>query len=182
MNIIYKTSKENVNWSEVDAVMRRARLADHTTEEVELIFRNSWAVVFVYDDDKLIGVCRALSDGVCQAAIYNVTVLQEYRGFGIGRAMMEQLMEQLKGQNIILYTHPRSVAMYEKFGFRRSKTAMVRYSEDTKSEADLAWREKEGFLLPEKYRFIDEYGRPDMQEHTRPVSDDSTDWMKEKED
>ncbi len=31
------------------------------------------------------------------------------------------------------------------------------------SEESLNWMDKEGFLLPEKYRFVDEYGREDMK-------------------
>jgi len=31
------------------------------------------------------------------------------------------------------------------------------------SEESLKWIDKEGFLLPETYRFVDEYGREDMK-------------------
>ncbi len=158
--ITYKTTKDNINWQEVSDVLRRSGLSDHTPEEQETIFTNSYAVVFVYDKDQIVGVGRALSDGVCQAAVYNIALEEEYQGYGIGRKLIALLLDQVKGQNVILYTHPRTVALYEKMGFRRSKTAMCIFcgSEDTR-----AWMEQEGFLLPEKYRFVDEYGREDMK-------------------
>ena len=158
--ITYKTTKDNINWQEVSDVLRRSGLSDHTTEEQETIFTNSYAVVFVYDKDQIVGVGRALSDGVCQAAVYNIALEEEYQGSGIGRKLIALLLDQVKGQNVILYTHPRTVALYEKMGFRRSKTAMCIFCgpEDTR-----AWMEQEGFLLPEKYRFVDEYGREDMK-------------------
>lgn len=158
--ITYKTTKDNINWQEVSDVLRRSGLSDHTPEEQETIFTNSYAVVFVYDKDQIVGVGRALSDGVCQAAVYNIALEEEYQGSGIGRKLIALLLDQVKGQNVILYTHPRTVALYEKMGFRRSKTAMCIFCgpEDTRT-----WMEQEGFLLPEKYRFVDEYGREDMK-------------------
>lgn len=159
MNITYKIKKENVNWQEVSEVLKRSGLSDHPAWEQEIIFNNSYAVVFVYDEEKIVGVARALSDGVCQAVIYNVALEEEYQGHGIGRSLIEKLLEQLKGQNVILYTHPRTVHLYEKFGFRRSKTAMCMFQG---SEEKLEWMSEQGFLLPKNFRFADEYGRKDM--------------------
>ena len=160
MNISYKTTKENINWEEVAAVLKRSQLSDHAAQEQKLVFENSYAVVFVYDDEKIVGVARALSDGLLQAAIYNVALDEEYQGYGIGREMINRLIAQLKGQNIILYTHPQTVLMYEKFGFRRAKTAMEYFDA---VEEELQWMEDTGFFLPEGYRFCDEYKRVDMQ-------------------
>ncbi|MBP5184819.1 MAG: GNAT family N-acetyltransferase [Lachnospiraceae bacterium] len=160
MDITYKTTKDNVNWEEVRDVLQRVGMTDLSVEEQRLVFERSSNVVFAYDKDKIIGVSRALSDGFYQAVIYNVALDKEYRGHGIGRELIMRLVDQLKGQNIILYTHPRNVSMYEKFGFRRAKTAMVIFD---KSEHDRQWREASGFLMPEGYRFIDEYDREDMK-------------------
>ena len=155
-NITYKFTKEDVNWQEVSDVLRRSGLSDHSQEEQEIIFKNSYAVVFVYDEDKIVGVGRALSDGICQAAVYNIALDEEYQGYGIGRRLITSLLEQLKGQNIILYTHPRTVALYEKMGFRRNKTAMCIFDVGKEKQE---WMEQEGFLLPEKYRFTEEISK-----------------------
>jgi ribosomal protein S18 acetylase RimI-like enzyme len=155
-NITYKLTKEDVNWQEVSDVLRRSGLSGHSPEEQEIIFKNSYAVVFVYDEDKIVGVGRALSDGICQAAIYNIALDEEYQGHGIGRRLITLLLEQLKGQNIILYTHPRTVALYEKMGFRRNKTAMCIFDVGKEKQE---WMEQEGFLLPENYRFTEEVSR-----------------------
>lgn len=159
-DIAYKTTKEDVDWQEVADVLKRSGLSDHTPEEQKTIFTNSYAVVFVQHKERIVGVGRALSDGVCQAAIYNIALDEEFQGNGIGRKLIETLLAQVEGQNIILYTHPRTVSLYEKMGFRRSKTAMCMFGG---SQESIIWKEKEGFLLPEKYRFVDEQGRADMQ-------------------
>lgn len=149
MSISYKTTKENINWQEVAEVIKRAGLSDRPAADQEIIFNNSYAVVFVYDDEKIVGVARALSDGLSQAAIYNVALDPEYHGNGIGRKMLEVLMDQIKGQNIILYTHPQTVEMYEHFGFRRAATAMELFSA---SKEHLDFMENVGFFHPVGYR------------------------------
>ncbi len=159
-DITYKITKEGIHWQEVSDVLRRSGLSDRSAEDQKTIFTNSYAVVFVYDRERIVGVGRALSDGVCQAAVYNIALDEEYQGYGIGRKLIRLLLDQVKGQNVILYTHPRTVALYEKMGFRRSKTAMCLFHG---SEESLNWMDQEGFLLPEKYRFADEYGREDMR-------------------
>lgn len=160
MDITYKITKENINWQEVSEVLERSGLSVYPAKVQKTIFMNSYAVVFVYDGNRIVGVARALSDGVCQAAVYNVALDEEYQGSGIGREMLLRLFEQLKGQNIILYTHPQTVLLYEKLGFRRAKTAMELFYAP---EDHLSWMEEEGFFLPEGYRFCDEYKREDMK-------------------
>ncbi|MBR5659214.1 MAG: GNAT family N-acetyltransferase [Lachnospiraceae bacterium] len=160
MEIRYKTDHVGVDWQEVADVLRRSGLSDHSAKEQEIAFLNSGAVVFVYDGEHIVGVARALTDGMFQAAIYNVALDEEYQGRGIGGEMIRRLLDQLKGQNVILYTHPRTVLMYEKMGFRRAKTALEYFSGPTEH---LQWMENEGFFLPKDHRFEDEIGREDMQ-------------------
>jgi ribosomal protein S18 acetylase RimI-like enzyme len=152
MSIYIKTEKDGVDYQAVADILRRVHLSDYDAQTEEKVFRNSYAVAFVYDDDKVVGCGRALSDGVCQAAIYNIALDEEYHGQQLGRAIIDSLLEQVKGCTVILYTHPQTVAMYEKFGFRRQKTGFVKFEAD---EEHLNWLDETGFLLPEGYRFHD---------------------------
>ena len=157
MNIWIKTDKENVDWNEVADILDESQLSHYDPATEEKIFKNSYAVAFICDGDKIVGCGRALSDGVCQAAIYNVALRPAYQGRGLGRAIVDSLVEQVKGCTIILYTHPQTLAMYEKFGFRRQKTGFVMFAGE---EEQQKWLEDEGFLLPDGYRFGDnEYER-----------------------
>ena len=159
-NIIVKTTTEGVDFKKVEYILKQSGLSEAPAEVHEKAFTNSAVKVFLYDGKELIGVARALSDMVSQGAIYNVALLDEYQGQGLGRLMIEKLIEQMPGQNVILYTHPQTVWMYEKFGFRRAKSAMEYFPiEDSHKE----WMENEGFFLPEGYRFVDEYKREDMK-------------------
>lgn len=154
MSIHVKTNKEDVDWQAVADLLQFYGLSHFSAEEEERVFKNSAVVAFIYDDDRLVGCGRALSDGVCQAAVYNIALAEEYHGKGLGRLLIDSVLEQLKGQTVILYTHPQTVAMYEKFGFRRQKTGFVLFA-GGKERVDRM--EEMDFLLPEGYRF----GNPD---------------------
>lgn len=154
MSIRVKTDKENVDWQAVADLLRFYGLSHFSAEEQERVFRNSAVVAFIYDDDRLIGCGRALSDGMCQAAIYNIALAQEYHGRQLGRLLINSVLKQVEGQTVILYTHPQTVAMYEKFGFRRQKTGFVLFAG---GEDKARHMEEMDFLLPEGYRF----GNPD---------------------
>ncbi|MCP4672631.1 MAG: GNAT family N-acetyltransferase [Desulfobacula sp.] len=51
-------------------------------------YEKSYLTCFAFDDSRLIGMGRALSDGEYQAAIYDLVVLPEYQGGGIGKEVL----------------------------------------------------------------------------------------------
>lgn len=152
MNIKLRTDKENIDWQAVADLLSYYGLSQLEADTQRKVFENSAVVAFLYDGDRLIGCGRALSDGICQAAVYNIALAEEYRGMGLGRKLIGSVLEQVKGCTVVLYTHPKTVAMYEKFGFRRQKTGMVILNDDPEK---LAFFEKTGFILPKNYRFGD---------------------------
>ena len=54
-----------------------------------------------------------------RAAIYDVAVLLEYQGRGIGSMIIRHLVESAKVDVIMLYAAPGKEAFYERFGFRK---------------------------------------------------------------
>lgn len=151
MDIEIRTTKENIDWRTVAGLLTCYGLSSLDADTQRKVFENSYAVAFAYDADKLIGCGRALSDGICQASLYNIAVDKEYHGRGVGRLIIESLLYQVRGCTVTLYTHPRTVALYEKFGFRRLKTGMALFSDSYHTD----YLENEGFLFPEKFRFND---------------------------
>lgn len=152
MSIEIRTNTKNIDWQAVSDLLSFYGLYHYDAQTEQKIFENSYAVAFIYDKEQLIGCGRAISDGVCQAAIYNVALREEYQGKQLGRTIIESLLEQVKGCTVALYTHPKTVAMYEKFGFRRQKTGMVIFEA---GEEEVKRLEQVGFLLPQGYRFGD---------------------------
>lgn len=120
------------DWERVAWMMSHFGLSDASPETHRQAFENSFAVTFVYDGDTLIGFGRALSDGVSQAAIYNIAVAPEYHGEGLGRLIIEDLLKYVKDCNVVLYTHPDKVDFYKHLGFRKMKTGLALYRNEDK--------------------------------------------------
>ena len=116
-------------------------LSDLDAATQQLVFSRSYAVVFLLQDKQVVGVGRALSDGICQAAIYNVALAKHLHGQQYGRLIIEKLVAQVKHCNIILYTHPQTVQFYQRLGFSLMKTGLVRYGDD-----DFEAMQKMGFV------------------------------------
>ena len=156
LSLTLRTTCEGIDWERVAALLAHFGLSRDDAATQRTIFERSYAVVFAYDGDRLVGCGRAISDGVRQAAIINIALDEAYHGRQGGRAIIESLKAQLKGCTITLYTHPQTVALYEKLGFRRQKTGMVILCQAPEVER---WMEEVGFLLPRGHRFPDTESR-----------------------
>jgi ribosomal protein S18 acetylase RimI-like enzyme len=73
------------------------------------------------------GAGRALTDGVRFAVIFDVVVLPEYQGRGIGKQIMAFLAERSKAPNILLHAVHGKEGFYRKLGYRKMTTAMARF-------------------------------------------------------
>jgi ribosomal protein S18 acetylase RimI-like enzyme len=51
-------------------------------------FINSTLVISAWDDDRLVGAARVLSDKVIRSGIYDLVVDPEYRNMGIGKELV----------------------------------------------------------------------------------------------
>jgi GNAT superfamily N-acetyltransferase len=114
---------EHIDWQVVCKVLKEAGLATHPVELTRKAFENSYCVVFVFDNDLLIGVGRAISDGVYQALIYDIAVLSAYQGKKVGKMIVDEIHKNLQGFNIILYASPGKELFYSKIGYYRMLTA-----------------------------------------------------------
>lgn len=116
---------EDIDFNQVSEILKFYGLSDYDSSVQEKVFHNSYGVVFLKQEDKIIGVGRAISDGICQAQICNVAVRDEYRGKGLGKVVIDELLTQVKGCTVVLYTHPKHFGLYEHWGFSKMKTAYV---------------------------------------------------------
>ena len=81
-------------------------------------FRNAYPVG-LYDGEALIGWARATSDTVYHAYIYDLQVIPEYRGQGLGTRLTQDLMAHPELKNVtgwMLSTRAHH-GMYRKLGF-----------------------------------------------------------------
>lgn len=125
MHIKLSEDVEKISWEELAKVIELAPLGRRDIGKLETAFRNSEMRCFAYDDGKLIGAGRGISDGALRAAIYDMVVLPEYQRKGIGSMIMKYLLERANAEIIMLFANPGKEPFYSTFGFRKMKTAMA---------------------------------------------------------
>ncbi|MCD8826298.1 GNAT family N-acetyltransferase [Staphylococcus gallinarum] len=97
-------------------------------EDIIKIFNISTHVIIAKKDAKVVGFIRALSDGVFNAAIYDLVVHIDYQQQGIGKAMINLMLEHLGELSCVhLISTTGNEVLYEKMGFRKLKTSMAIY-------------------------------------------------------
>lgn len=90
------------------------------------LIRNSHCFLAALDKGRVVGIGRAISDGVCDAYIQDVAVLEEYRGRGLGSKIVRGLKNRLKADGIRwvgLIAQDDSHGFYEPLGFKVIKRA-----------------------------------------------------------
>jgi GNAT superfamily N-acetyltransferase len=119
------TDCSRINWKTIADSLEKVGMAYHEPEIHKRAFEASHTTVFVYDDTQMVGFGRAISDGEYQGAIYDVAVLPEAQGKGIGKIIMQVIMDKLPNCNLILYATPGMEGFYKNLGFGLMKTGMA---------------------------------------------------------
>nr|WP_319540853.1 GNAT family N-acetyltransferase [uncultured Methanospirillum sp.] len=125
MDIIVRHSCSGINWDRVSEILKNGGMSYFDGDVHRKAFKNSYAVIFVFDGDTLIGFGRVISDGTYQASMYDVAVSPEYQGKTIGTTIVNHLLDKIPGCNVILYASPGKEHFYETLNFRRMKTGMA---------------------------------------------------------
>lgn len=130
--ITYKTGTDVIDWEslmqlycETDGVIGLARAGKLT--EIKEAFFNSYRVVTAWDEDRIVGAGRMLSDGVCYGWIHDMAVLPDLQKHGLGRGIMAALVDGNGRLLIGLTSSFDAVAFYRKLGFKKHKTAHAKY-------------------------------------------------------
>lgn len=130
--IIYQTGLKNIHWQSLLNLYERAGIMGRFVktndyEKVRIAFERSYKVVTAWDGETLVGAGRMLSDGICYGAIFDVGVLPEYQKKGIGKGVMQELLNGEEHMPIHLTSTFGNEEFYKKLGFKKHKTALSRY-------------------------------------------------------
>lgn len=132
MNLKIQYNNSNVDWNQVSEILKTVGMAHYEAGVHKRAFEKSHTVVFAFDDDKMIGFGRAISDGEYQAALYDIAVLPEYQGRKVGKKIVECILERIPECNVILYASPGKEIFYKKLKFRMLKTGMALFQNPKK--------------------------------------------------
>jgi aralkylamine N-acetyltransferase len=131
MNTVIKVGTDELNWVEVLKLLDnkkeiiKTRKSLEVCQKVQTAFENSYIVISVWIGQNMVGICRALSDGIKQSIIYDLNVSVEYQNNGLGQKLMEALIKELPNGPIVLYATPGKEKYYKRFGFRKLLTGMA---------------------------------------------------------
>ena len=88
-------------------------------------FINSTLVVSAWDNERLVGVVRVLSDKVIRSVIYDLVVDPEYQGQGIGKELVKRCIRHYPYTEWLVQTTENIAGYYEKMGFKRYKDVVL---------------------------------------------------------
>lgn len=105
------------------------------TKKLGRAFANSTTIVSAWDEDKLVGVLRAVGDSETIMYIQDILVDEIYQSKGIGRQLIDKFMNEYEDiRQIVLITDKtlKTMNFYEVCGFDKVETydgiAYVKYT------------------------------------------------------
>ena len=112
-------SLEGIDWAQAKADL----VADdfdngRSADALRRSFEQSQHVAIARYGDRVVGMARLLSDGVCNAYLVDVWTASSHRRRGVATRMMRRLVDAVPGQHIGLQTDGAQ-GLYESLGFRR---------------------------------------------------------------
>jgi GNAT superfamily N-acetyltransferase len=107
----YRRLRRAVGWTEVE------------TDAIEAGLRNSLFSVCLVSENEVIGCGRVIGDGGVYFYVQDVIVLPEFQGKGVGRRIMDAIMEYLRthapnGAFVGLMAAKGVSKFYELYGFK----------------------------------------------------------------
>ena len=134
MALEWTDSLDAVDWEELSNLYRVAPLGNKKAADLQVVFTNSMFRCFVYDTGRLIGVGRALADGIDCSYLCDIAVHPDYQGQGLGKEIVVRLRDLSKNhRKIILYAAPGKDGFYLKLGFKRMLTAMAIFQDQAQA-------------------------------------------------
>jgi GNAT superfamily N-acetyltransferase len=126
MPLVWSDELDDIDWHELEALYRAAPLGIKPAADLRVVFGNSRYRAFVRDGGRLVASGRVLSDGLDCAYLCDVAVLPSHQGTGLGREVVQRLVESSRGhRKIILYSVPGKEGFYKKLGFLPLLTGMA---------------------------------------------------------
>lgn len=100
-----------------------------TVNELEQMCKQSWYVIYAFKEQQLIGMGRVISDGVITGVICGVCVLPKYQSIGIGKEIVERLIQHCEQNKVIpqLMCVEKLQSYYESIGFEAFSIGMTKH-------------------------------------------------------
>jgi predicted N-acetyltransferase YhbS len=99
-----------------DSTLGERRPVDDRARMQQMLERAN-LVVSAWDDDRLIGVARSLSDFCYATYLSDIAVRLAYQKRGVGRELVRRTQEEGGKATVFLFAAPKAVDYYPRIGF-----------------------------------------------------------------
>lgn len=121
---IFFSKDRDIDLYELEELCDAVGWSRRPLRKVKKAIQHSFIVVSMWEQRgsyrRLVGFSRATSDHAFNATIWDVVVHPEHQGKGLGKALMKQIIKELRGEdisNITLFADPEVVNFYRGLGF-----------------------------------------------------------------
>ncbi|CAG9620425.1 GNAT family N-acetyltransferase [Sutcliffiella rhizosphaerae] len=99
-----------------------------TVNDLERMCKQSWYAVYAFDEQKLVGMGRVISDGVISGVICGVCVFPSYQSNGIGKEIMNKIIDHCEQHKVIpqLMCVENLETYYSNLGFKKFSIGMTK--------------------------------------------------------
>ncbi len=122
MNITYNDTKKDLPCGQLQRLFTLAGWSDgDDSPEMLAVFNrpfiNSTLVISAWDNERLVGAVRVLSDRIIRSIVYDLVVDPEYQGMGIGKELIRLCMAHFPDSEWLIDTTEDISGFYRKLGF-----------------------------------------------------------------
>lgn len=121
---IYLSKDKNINLYELEELCDAVGWVRRPLRKVQTAIEHSFLTISLFHQQnntrKLIAFARATSDNAFNATIWDVVVHPEFQGKGLGRTLINHIVQQLRYcdiNTITLFADPEVVNFYKTLGF-----------------------------------------------------------------
>ena len=110
------TAQDFIDILEKSTLGLRRPLADK--EVMQTMFEHGNVYVGAYDDDKLVGIARVMTDFVYTSYLSDLAIDEAYQHQGIGKQLILEVKKFIPLAKVILLAAPAAEGYYPKIGMR----------------------------------------------------------------
>ena len=123
MGIIYNDTKKDLPSEQLHKLFMSVGWSDglETSDMIKnynIPFINSTLVISAWENERLIGAVRILSDKMFRSIIYDLIVLPDFQNKGIGKELVRRCIEHFPNSEWLVQTTEKISSYYEKNGFK----------------------------------------------------------------
>lgn len=112
----------DLNLDQLNTIFVAVGFPRRDPDKIRIALENTDSLIWIQYEktQKPVAFARATGDGVFNAIIWDVVVDPSFQGIGLGKAVMERLIDDLVERgisNIALYSEPRVLGFYRPLGF-----------------------------------------------------------------